>query len=91
MKKRIIQDYFKNIYEPLDTAVPDTHQEYIRMILRAVAELIQGEGDVNYVQEEFNNRWQKLQEAGEIPENHIGFDREAFRVAKDLFMKSELY
>ena len=49
MKKRIIQDYFKNIYEPLDTAVPDTHQEYIRMIFRAVAELIQGEGDVNYV------------------------------------------
>ena len=61
------------------------------MILRAVAELIQGEGDVNYVQEDFNNRWQKLLEEGKIPEDHIGFDQETFRVAKDLFMKSELY
>jgi hypothetical protein len=30
-------------------AVPEAHQDYIRMILRAVADLIQGEGDVNYV------------------------------------------
>jgi hypothetical protein len=73
-------------------AVPEAHQDYIRMILRAVADLIQGEGDVNYVQEQFNNRWQKLQESGEKnPETIIGFDRDSFRFAKELFMKSELY
>jgi hypothetical protein len=86
-----VQDYFKKIYEPLDTEIPELHQEFIRMILRAVADLIHGEGDVVYVQTEFYKKWQMFEEQGEIPQIKIGYDREAFLFAKDLFMKSDFY
>jgi hypothetical protein len=78
----------------LDAAIPESHQAQLRMILRAIAELIHGEGDIDYVQKQVYDKWQKNKEMGkgvDFFDEELGFDRDSFHVAKELFMKSELY
>ena len=58
MKRRIERDHFKNLYVPFDTQPdPKVHEGFIKQVLRAMEIIIQGEGDVRWVEEECRRTW----------------------------------
>lgn len=72
MKRRIVMDYFKNIYEPIDLKDQTSHEKYLRDVLKATGTLIHGEGDIPHVEMELLRKWREERESG-IPCD-VGFD-----------------
>ena len=99
MKRRIVRDHFKNLYVPFDTQPdPKVHEGFIKQVLRAMEIIIKGEGDVKWVEEECRRTWfeereqkqptKKDEETGAA--SSLGFEEEAFQVAKRLFLESDM-
>ena len=58
MKRRIVKDHFAKVFAPLETqADPKVHEGFIKQVLLAMQVLIQGEGDVKWVEDECRRTW----------------------------------
>ena len=98
MKKRIVKDHFIGLFEPFDTQPdPTVNTGQIKQVLRAMQLIVEGQGDVKWIEEECRRTWfeerdnpplKKDEETGAV--SSLGFDEEAFQVAKRLFKDSDL-
>jgi hypothetical protein len=64
LKRRIIMDYFKDSYQPIDVTDPTYVDKYLRDVLKATGALIQGEGDIMHVELELQRKWREERETG---------------------------
>lgn len=50
LKRRIVMDYFKDAYQPMDLTDTTNVDKYLRDVLKATGALINGEGDIVHVE-----------------------------------------
>lgn len=95
MKKRIVLDYFRDLYKPIEVdEQKEQHEKFLKEVLKATGYIIHGEGDIQHVEMDLARKWREEREAtgtAAALNADIGFDQNSFQVAKQLFIQSDLY